>query len=154
MLNSTQITIVGNVGEDPELRFTPAGVAVCTFSVAVTPRRFDKSTNQWIDGEATWWRINIWRQLGEHAAETLTKGQRVIVVGNVASRKWKNDKGESGTSWEITAEACGPDLTWATAKVTRSSKRDGATMPEDPWGAGTGNGGSEWGNGSDAEKPF
>ena len=154
MLNSTQISIVGNVGDDPELRFTPAGIAVCTFSVAVTPRKLDTSSNKWIDGEATWWRVNAWRELSEHIAASVTKGQRVIVIGNVASRKWTNDKtGESGTSWEITVEACGPDLTWATAKVTRS-KRDGAPMPEDPWGSGTENGGSEWGNGSDADKPF
>lgn len=163
MINGTQITIVGNVGQDPELRFTPSGAAVCTFSVAVTPRRFDKTTNKWVDGAATWYRVNAWRALGENAAETLTRGQRVIVVGSLAARDWTNEKsGEKGTSWEITADAIGPDLTWATAKVTRA-KRDGAPMPEDPWGPGSGNGngsgwgsgdGSGWGNGSDAEKPF
>jgi len=161
MINGTQVTIVGNVGQDPELRFTPAGVAVATFSVAVTPRRFDKATNKWVDGPATWYRTNAWRALGENAAETLTRGQRVIVVGSLAARDWTNEKtGEKGTSWEITADAIGPDLTWATAKVTRA-KRDGAPMPEDPWGPGNGNGsgwgagdGSGWGNGSDAEKPF
>lgn len=177
MINETRVTVVGNVGQDPELRFTPAGAAVATFSVAVTPRRLDRNTNKWVDGEATWYRVNAWRALGENIAETIRKGHRVIVVGNLAARNWKNDKGETGVSWEITAEAVGPDLTWSTATVTRA-KRDGVPMPADPWesngnggqpsapvpaaagsnGWGSGSPGDAWGTGNGApysdEPPF
>jgi single-strand DNA-binding protein len=160
MINGTQITVVGNVGGDPELRFTPSGAAVATFSVAHTPRRFDKTANKWIDGTATWYRINAWRALGENIAETVTRGQRVIVVGTIAARDWVNEKtGEKGTSWEVTADAVGPDLTWATAKVTRA-KRDGTPMPEDPWGSSAPAEGDSGGWGShsapnqSAEAPF
>lgn len=135
MLNSTQITIVGNVGQEPELKFTPSGAAVVTLSVAVTPRRLDRETNKWTDAPATWYRVNAWRGLAENVAETISKGSRVIVVGSLSARDWKNDRGESGTVWEILADAIGPDLTWATAKVFRASRKgDAVPPPEDPWG--------------------
>ena len=166
-INGTQITIVGNVGEDPELRFTPSGAAVVTFSVAVTPRRFDRTSNEWKDGDATWYRVNVWRHLAENVAETLTKGMRVVVVGNLAGRAWENkEKGTSGVSWEITADAIGPDLTWATAKVSKSSRRPGSDVPppEDPWAgsapagaassAPRGGGAGNWGGGYSDEPPF
>lgn len=171
-INGTQITIVGNIGEDPELRFTPSGAAVATFSVAVTPRRFDRNTNEWKDGDATWYRVNVWRHLAENVAETLAKGMRVIVVGSLAARPWENkDKGTSGTSWEITADAIGPDLTWATAKVAKSAKRGDRDVPppEDPWASSSSssapagsassgtrpNGGAgSWGGGYSDEPPF
>lgn len=148
MINGTQVTIVGNVGGDPELRFTPSGAAVASFNVAVTPRKFDQAAGKWVDGDATWYRCNAWRNLAENVAESLTKGQRVIVVGNLAARPWKNDaKGSEGISWEIAVDAVGPDLQWSTAKVTKSTKsapgRD-VPPPDDPWqtapagvGAGT-----------------
>ncbi len=166
-INGTQITIVGNVGEDPELRFTPSGAAVATFSVAVTPRRFDRNTNEWKDGDATWYRVNVWRHLAENVAETLAKGMRVIVVGNLAARPWENkEKGTSGVSWEITADAIGPDLTWATAKVTKSSRRTDRDVPppDDPWAGSTpagaastaprGGSAGNWGGGYSDEPPF
>lgn len=169
MINETRVTIVGNIGDDPELRFTPSGAAVATFSVACTPRRFDRAANEWKDGEATWYRVNVWRHLAENTAETLHKGDRVIVVGNLASRAWKNEqKGTEGVSWEITADAIGPDLTWATAKVSKSSRRTDRDVPppDDPW-AGSGSapaasassaprGGSagNWGGGYSDEPPF
>jgi single-strand DNA-binding protein len=160
-INETRVTIVGNLGEDPELRFTPSGAAVATFSVAVTPRRFDKTKNEWTDGAATWYRVNVWRALAENTAETLTKGQRVIVVGTLAARPWKNEtKGTEGVSWEITAEAIGPDLTWATAKVTKSAKHNGGRdvpPPDDPWassGTASSAAAGSWGGGHSDEPPF
>lgn len=170
MINGTQITIVGNVGQDPELRFTPSGAAVVTFSVAVTPRRLDRETGKWVDGAATWWRINAWRGLAENIAETLTKGQRVIVVGSVSARDWENKQnGEKGTSWEVLADAVGPDLTWATAKVTRAARKgDQVPPPDDPWassapagaasstrqGQAQGQSSGSWGGGYSDEPPF
>jgi single-strand DNA-binding protein len=138
-MNGTQVTIVGNVGQDPELRFTPAGAAVVSLSVAVTPRRLDRESGKWIDGPATWYRVNAWRGLAENVAETIVKGMRVIVVGSIAARDWKNEKtGETGTAWEVLADAVGPDLTWATAKVHRASRKgDNVPPPEDPWATGS-----------------
>lgn len=137
-MNGTPITIVGNLGSDPELRFTPAGVPVASFSVAVAERRLDQATGKWDDAGTTWWRVSCWRTLAEGAAESLTKGARVIVVGTVRSRDWTDTKtGEAKTSFEIQATSVGPDLTWATAKVTRSAKApNGGPAPEDPRGTG------------------
>jgi single-strand DNA-binding protein len=166
VITDTRITVVGNLGEDPELRFTPSGAAVATFSVAVTPRRLDKTKGEWIDGDATWYRINCWRSLAENVAESLTKGSRVIVVGTLAARSWKNEtKGTEGVSWEITAEAIGPDLQWQTAKPVKSSKsrpdRD-VPPPDDPWSGSAPAAGSaaqsaaagSWGGGYSDEPPF
>lgn len=168
MINETRITVVGNVGEDPDLRFTPSGAAVATFSVAVTPRRKDPNTNEWKDGDATWYRVNVWRGLAENVAETIRKGMRVIVVGNLAARAWENkEKGTSGVSWEVTAEAVGPDLTWATAAVSKAARRPGSDVPtpDDPWAGSapagaassaprSGGGAGNWGGGYSDEPPF
>lgn len=133
-MNGVPITFIGNVGQDPDLRFTPSGAAVVTLSVAVTPRRLDRESGKWVDGAATWYRCNAWRGLAENIAETVTKGMRVIVTGEIAARDWSNDKGEKGTSWEVLISGIGPELTWATAQVKRASRTgDQVPPPEDPW---------------------
>lgn len=136
-MNGTPITIVGNLGNDPELRFTPGGAAVATFSVAVAERRLDQQSGKWEDAGTTWWRVSCWRSLAEGVAESLGKGMRVIATGTVRSREWTDEKtGERKLSWEIQATSVGPDLTWSTAKVTRNAKADQGPAPEDPRGTG------------------
>jgi single-strand DNA-binding protein len=134
LINGTQITVIGNVGQEPQLRFTPSGTAVASLSVAVTPRRQNRDTGKWEDGATTWWRVNAWRALAENVAETIAKGMPVVVVGTVAARDWSNDKGEKGTAWEILADSVAVDLRYATAKVTKSARHtDNVPPPEDPW---------------------
>jgi single-strand DNA-binding protein len=134
-MNGTQITIVGNLTDDPELRFTPSGDAVVKFSVAFNRRVFDRQTNEWKDGKTDFHRVVAWRQLAQNAAETLTKGTRVVVVGDLRQHHWEDEATKQQRSaWEVNAEAIGPDLTWATATVTRTKggARDQAP-PDDPW---------------------
>jgi single-strand DNA-binding protein len=131
MLNSTQIAIVGNVGNAPELRFTPTGTPVAQFSVAVPQRKYNKETRSWADNGTTWYRVNAWRELAEHAAESLTTGARVTVIGSLASRDWETE-GKSGTSWEITADDIGASLMFATVAITRAN-RHSVPIPDDPW---------------------
>lgn len=136
MSNDTPITIVGNLTEDPELRFTPSGVAVAKFSVAVNRRQFDRQANEWKDSGSDFHRVTAWRQLAEHIAETLTKGMRVIVVGDLRQRSWTDDKtNEKRYAWEITADAVGPDLSFATAAVTKVAKShpQGGAPADDAW---------------------
>lgn len=118
MAGDTIITIVGNLVDDPQLRFTPAGAAVCNFRVASTPRIFDKQTNEWKDGDGLFLTCNVWRQPAEHCAESLTKGMRVIVTGRLKQRSYDKD-GEKRTVYEIEVEEVGPSLLRATAKVTK-----------------------------------
>lgn len=128
---TTEITIVGNLGADPELRFTPAGVAVVKFSVGVGKRVFDKASNEWKDAGTSWHNVTAWRELGEHAAETLQKGMRVIVAGELEQRSWIDEKTqETRYAWQVTASAIGPDLTFATAKVQRTT-RSNQVPPDD-----------------------
>lgn len=141
MYNEPIITIVGNVGSEPELRFTPSGAAVCNFSVAVTPRRKNQQTQEWEDGEPTWYRVNAWRSLAENLAESIMKGSRVIVVGRLENRKYESREGGTGYSLEITADACGPDCQWATAKVQRPDRQQGGQQ------GGRGGGGADQWNG-------
>jgi single-strand DNA-binding protein len=136
MLNTTQITIVGNVGSDPELRFTPTGTEVLTFSVAVPQRKYNQDSRKWEDSGTTWYRINAWRGLAEHATQSLSKGVRVIVIGSLVSREWESD-GKSGTSWEITADDIGASFMFATATIKRAT-RDAVPVPDDPWHGGNG----------------
>jgi len=139
-MQGTPITIIGNLGNDPELRFTPSGAAVASFSVAVAEQRFNRETSKYEDSGTTWYRVNVWRSLAEGVAESLTKGMRVIVTGTIAGREWTDQKtNEKRVSWEIQATSAGPDLTWATAKVTRNTKNGGdqAPPPEDPRGTGS-----------------
>jgi single-strand DNA-binding protein len=111
------VQLVGNLVEDPELRFTPNGAAVANFRIAVTPRV--KDGDQWKDGETSFFRINAWRQLAENLAETLTKGARVIVIGRLKLRSWETPEGDKRSVVEVEADEVGPSLKWATAKVER-----------------------------------
>lgn len=122
----TNITVVGNVVADPELRFTPAGAAVANFRVASTPRRFNSQTNQWEDGEAMFLTCNVWRQAAENVAESVTKGMRVIVTGRLKQRSFQNREGENRTVFEIDVDEVGPSLRYATAQVNRNPREGGS----------------------------
>jgi single-strand DNA-binding protein len=124
MANGNQVVIVGNLVDDPELRYTPNGAAVANFRVAVN-RRFQDAAGQWKDGETSFFRINAWRTLAENVAESLTKGSRVIVSGRLRSRSWETPEGDTRSAVEIEADEVGPSLRWATAKVERQSRGAG-----------------------------
>src|SRR5690606_37906122 len=111
--------IVGNLTGDPELRFTPSGAAVANFTVASTPRKFDKQANDWVDGEALFMRCSVWREQAENVAESLTRGTRVVVTGKLTQRSWEKDA-EKRTAVEMQAEEVAPSLKYATAKVTKA----------------------------------
>jgi single-strand DNA-binding protein len=123
MAGDTQITVVGNLVDDPELRFTPSGAAVANFRIASTPRTFDRQTNEWKDGEALFLSCSVWRQ----AAESLQKGMRVVVQGNLRSRQYETREGEKRTVFEIQVDEVGPSLRYATAKVTRTQRSGGSS---------------------------
>lgn len=136
MSGETTITIVGNLVDDPELRFTPAGHAVAKFRVASTPRVFDKQTNEWKDGEGLFLTCSVWRQAAENAAETLTRGMRVIVQGRLKQRSYEDREQVKRTVYEIDVEEVGPSLLRASAKVTKNAPGGGqANTPpaSDPW---------------------
>ena len=120
----TFVTLVGNLTGDPELRFTPGGAAVVNFRLAVTPRV--REGDGWKDGETSFFRINVWRQQAENAAETLEKGTRCIVVGKLRNRSWQTDGGEQRTVTEIEADEIGPSLKWAKGKVERANRSGGS----------------------------
>lgn len=130
----TVITVIGNLTADPELRFTPAGQAVANFTVASTPRVFDRNTNEWKDGEALFLRCNIWREAAENVAESLTRGARVIVSGRLKQRSYETREGEKRTVVELEVDEVGPSLRYATAKVNKASRGGGG-------GGGFGGGG-------------
>ena len=134
-VGETPVTIVGNLTEDPELRFTPAGVALARFTVASTPRTYDKTANTWTDGTGMFLRCTAWRELADHAAESLTRGMRVIVVGRLRQHNWKNEQGENRSMLGIEVDSVGPDLKFATAKVTKTNRSNG----------GANSGGNGWG---------
>jgi single-strand DNA-binding protein len=125
MAGETLITVVGNLTDDPELRFTPSGAAVANFTVASTPRNFNKQTNEWEDGEAMFLRCSIWRQAAENVAESLQRGMRVVVQGRLKARSYETREGEKRTVFEIDVEEIGPSLKFATAKVNRVSRSGG-----------------------------
>ncbi|WP_372735676.1 single-stranded DNA-binding protein [Nocardioides sp.] len=125
MAGETTITIVGNLTDDPELRFTPSGAAVANFTVASTPRNFNKQSNEWEDGEAMFLRCSIWRQAAENVAESLQRGMRVVVQGRLKARSYETREGEKRTVFEIEVEEIGPSLKFATAKVNRVSRSGG-----------------------------
>lgn len=138
-MNGTTITIVGNLTDDPELRFTPSGQAVAKFSVAVNRRTFDAQANEWKESGTDFHRVTAWRYLAENIAGTLTKGMRVIVVGELRQRHWEDEKtSEKRSAWEVTASAIGPDLTFATATVSKSTKRE-AAPGDDAWASASRN---------------
>ena len=125
MAGETVITVVGNLTADPELRFTPNGAAVANFTVASTPRTFDRQSNEWKDGETLFLRCSIWREAAENGAESLTKGMRVIAQGALKQRSYEKD-GQTRTVYEMDVQEIGPSLKYATAKVTRSQRGGGA----------------------------
>jgi len=126
MAGETIITVVGNLTDDPELKFTPSGAPVANFTVASTPRTFDRQTNEWKDGDALFLRCAAWRQLAENVAESLTKGQRVIVTGALRVRQYERQDGSKGTSVEMNVDEVGPSLKFATAKVTKATRSGNA----------------------------
>jgi single-strand DNA-binding protein len=139
MAGDTQITVVGNLVDDPELRFTPSGAAVANFRIASTPRSFDKQTNEWKDGEALFLSCSVWRQAAENVAESLQKGMRVVVQGNLRSRQYETREGEKRTVFEIQVDEVGPSLRYATAKVTRTQRSGGSSYGGGQQGGGQAN---------------
>ena len=125
MAGETVITVIGNLTADPELRFTPSGAAVANFTVASTPRTFDRQSQEWKDGEALFLRCNVWRQAAENVAESLTRGSRVIVSGRLKQRSFDTKEGEKRTVIELEVDEIGPSLRYATAKVTKASRGEG-----------------------------
>ncbi len=139
MAGDTIITVIGNLTADPELRFTPAGAAVANFTVASTPRTFDRNSNEWKDGDALFMRCNIWREAAENVAESLTRGSRVIVSGRLKQRSYETREGEKRTVVELEVDEIGPSLKYATAKVNKANRGGG--------GGGGNFGGSSGGSG-------
>ncbi len=127
MANETVITLVGNLTADPELRFTASGQAVTNFTVASTPRTFNKDSGQWVDGEALFMRCNVWRQMAENVAESLTRGSRVFVSGRLKQRSFETREGDKRTVIELEVDAVGPDLRYATAKIQKAERSGGQT---------------------------
>jgi single-strand DNA-binding protein len=165
MAGETVITVVGNLTADPELRFTPSGAAVASFTVASTPRNFDKNANEWKDGDALFLRCSIWRQAAENVAESLQRGMRVVVTGRLKQRSFETREGEKRTVIELDVDEVGPSLKYATAKVNRTQRGSsgggfgadnsgggGSAPADDPW-ASSGPAASSSGGFSD-EPPF
>jgi single-strand DNA-binding protein len=144
MAGETVITVVGNLVEDPELRFTPSGAAVAAFRIASTPSRFNKDTSKWEDGDSLFLRCSVWRQAAENVAESLQRGMRVIVQGRLKQREWETKEGEKRTSYEIDVDEVGPSLKFATAKVVKTQRGSGGGFSggggqaaDDPWASAT-----------------
>jgi single-strand DNA-binding protein len=179
MAGETTITVVGNLTSDPELRFTPSGSAVANFTIASTPRTFDRQSNEWKDGETLFLRASVWREAAENVAETLTKGTRVVAQGRLKSRSYDTKEGEKRTVMELEVDEIGPSLRYASAKVSRTQRSGGGggggfgggagggsnqgwggagqqsqqPAQQDPWGAPAGGNSSGWGNGPDSSEP-
>jgi single-strand DNA-binding protein len=132
MASMSQTVIVGNLTDDPELRYTPNGAAVVKFRVAVN-RRYQDQSGQWKDGDTSYFTINAWRSLAENAAESLTRGTRVVVTGRLNYRTWENQDGDKRSAIEVEADEIAPSLRWATAAVTRQARSGGASSSGD-WG--------------------
>ncbi|MCX6396978.1 MAG: single-stranded DNA-binding protein [Propionibacteriales bacterium] len=125
MAGETLITVVGNLTGDPELRFTPSGAAVANFTIASTPRNFDRQTNEWKDGDTLFLNCSVWRQAAENVAESLQRGMRVVAQGRLKARSYETREGEKRTVMELDVEEVGPSLKYATAKVTRATRSEG-----------------------------
>jgi single-strand DNA-binding protein len=160
--NETIITVVGNLTDDPALRFTPSGSAVANFTVASTPRTFDKQSQEWRDGETLFMRCSIWRDAAEHVAESLSKGTRVIVTGRLKQRSFETKEGEKRTVVELDVDEVGPSLRYADAKVTRAARGDSGGRSagsssrgrqDDPWVTAGAPAGGGFGGGYGAEEP-
>ncbi|WP_146340641.1 single-stranded DNA-binding protein [Nesterenkonia sp. NBAIMH1] len=143
MANETVITVVGNLTADPELRFTPSGAAVSNFVIASTPRYFDRQANEFKDGETLFVRCSLWREAAENAAESLTKGTRVVAQGRLKARSFQTKEGENRTSWELDVDEIGPSLRFATMQVNRQPGTGGSGRG----GGGGGFGGNSSGGG-------
>lgn len=143
MANDTIITVVGNLTADPEMRYTQNGVAVANFTIASTPRTFDRASNEWKDGEALFLRASVWREFAEHVASSLTKGSRVVATGRLRQRSFETKEGEKRTSIELEVDEIGPSLRYATAAVTRApSSAPGGAGGNGEWSAPVG--GNDW----------
>jgi single-strand DNA-binding protein len=165
MAGDTNITVVGNLTADPELRFTGSGAAVANFTVASTPRILDRASGEWKDGEALFLRCSIWRQAAENVAESLTRGSRVVVTGRLKQRSFETKEGEKRTVIELEVDEIGPSLRYATAKVNKASRGSSSggfgsgsrqsggqqSTTDDPWGSAPASGSF---GGSDDEPPF
>ncbi|MFI0530372.1 single-stranded DNA-binding protein [Streptomyces scabiei] len=162
MAGETVITVVGNLVDDPELRFTPSGAAVAKFRVASTPRTFDRQTNEWKDGESLFLTCSVWRQAAENVAESLQRGMRVIVQGRLKQRSYEDREGVKRTVYELDVEEVGASLRSATAKVTKTAgggrggqggygggggQQGGGAPADDPWASGAPAGGNQGGGG-------
>ena len=167
MAGETPITLIGNLTADPDLRFTPSGAAVANFTVASTPRTFDRQANEWRDGESMFLNCSVWRQAAENVAESLTKGTRVVLSGRLKSRSYENREGEKRTVFEVEVDEIGPSLRYATAKVTKTSGGGGGGNwggqqggSSDNWsssgsqGGNRGGGNDPWAQQSNEEPPF
>jgi len=156
MAGETTITVIGNLTGDPELRFTPSGAAVANFTVASTPRTFDRQSNEWKDGDTLFLRCSIWREAAESVAESLTKGNRVIVTGRLVQRSYETREGEKRTVYELQVDEVGPSLRYATAKVTRTQRSGGGGGGFGGGGGGGGysGGGSSSSGGGQQEDPW
>lgn len=155
MAGETPITVIGNLTADPELRFTPSGAAVANFTVASTPRTFDRQTNEWKDAETLFMRCSVWREAAENVAESLTRGTRVVVTGRLVSRSWEDkETGQKRSVMEMQVDEVGPSLRYATAKVTKT-QRGGGGQGGGSWGGGGGQqGGSGGGFGGQQDDPW
>ncbi|WP_432512792.1 single-stranded DNA-binding protein [Kineococcus sp. SYSU DK001] len=163
MAGETVITLIGNLTNDPELRFTPSGAAVANFTVASTPRTFDRQSNEWKDGETLFMRCAIWREAAENVAESLTRGTRVVVTGRLQSRTFDTKEGEKRTVIEMQVDEVGPSLRYATAKVNKTSRGGGGGgggfggggggFSGGGNGGGNAGGGGGWGGGSGGGAP-
>jgi single-strand DNA-binding protein len=143
--NETIITVVGNLTADPELRYTQSGLAVANFTIASTPRSFDKASNEWKDGEPLFLRASCWREFAEHVSASLSKGSRVIAQGRLVQRSYETKEGEKRTAIELQVDEIGPSLRYATASVTRATS-GGAAAPtgSEPWAASQQAAGDAW----------
>src|SRR5689334_533296 len=166
MAGETIITVVGNLTADPELRFTPSGAAVASFTIASTPRTFDRNSNEWKDGEALFLRCSIWRQAAENVAESLTRGMRVIASGRLKQRSFETREGEKRTVIELDVDEVGPSLRYASAKANKTqrgsargcgssgSSGSGNTQTDDPWSSAQPSSGGGSSEGFSDEPPF
>ncbi len=161
MAGETPLTIIGNLTGDPELRFTPQGIAMARFTVAATPRTLDKTSGKWVDGEAMFLTCTAWRDLAEHVTESLSKGVRVVVTGRLRQHHWTTDTGDKRSMFGLDVDEIGPSLRFATATVTRATRGTGPTPAADPWSTtpagpdpvGAPAGGT-WTGAGDAARPF
>ena len=170
MAGETVITVIGNLVDDPELRYTPSGAAVAKFRIASTPRTFDRESNAWKDGEALFLTCSVWRQYAENVAESLSRGTRVIVQGRLKQRSYETREGEKRTVYELDVEEVGPALRFSTAKLNKSGSgtggggggrsfggggnTGGGSAPDDPWASAAPAGASAGGGGFDEDPPF